>query len=168
MTQQCRVCWEPDGELYELPCKCKGSVGTVHVTCFVHTMVLRSQVGQGGCCDVCKARLPLPPGVDIVHFRCLCYNVFFIFLLYLLLASLCCVLWVHEFDTLSATARQRCVIQFSAILVTLQPTLWVVAYVCISLHVTLHDESAELTEHEDAAKTYKHYLTTYGRSVAAV
>lgn len=160
---QCRVCWEADGDIYQLPCKCKGSVGTVHLSCFVHTMLLRYQVGQGGCCDVCKTRIPFSPGIDVVHFHCLCYNISFIVLFYLLSACLCCVLWLQEFDTLAPTERNRSIIQFSAILVILQPTLYIATYVFISLHMILH--GAPAASGESAETSYRHYLTTHGHVI---
>lgn len=163
---QCRVCWDGAGEddMYELPCKCKGSVGIVHMSCFVSTMLHRVQVGQGSTCDVCHARIPTPTPVDALHYQCLCYNASFVILLYLLFATTCCVWWVQDFDTLSTEERRRSVIQFSAVIVCLQPMLWVCTYMFISLHLMLHTESMQT----DSAAVYTDYLSTYGKLVHTV
>lgn len=151
--------------MYELPCKCKGSVGLVHMRCFVRTMLLRAQVGQGATCDVCQARIPTPRTFDVLHYHCLCYNMSFIMLLYLLMATACCVGWVQQFDALPDGERQRSVIQFSAVIVCLQPTLWFFTYIFICLHMALQESK---TGGGDAVAVYTHYLSTYGRVVPAV
>lgn len=164
MTVHCRVCWESNGDtIYELPCKCKGSVGMVHMTCFVHTMRFRAQAGQGDSCDVCRARIPMPVSANVMHYHCMCYYASFVFLLYLFLASACCIRWVHQFDQLVTPERYKCIIQFSAVFVCLQPTLCLTLYMFTSLHLALHKNMAG-----DATSVYTHFLATHGRVVAAV
>lgn len=150
--------------MYELPCKCKGSVGVMHMSCFVRTMLHRAEVGQGSTCDVCHVRIPTPARMDVLHYHCLCYNMSFVGLLYLLFATVCCFWWMQEFEALSSQDRRRSFFQFGAVVLCLLPTLWLFMYIFVSLHVIVHAQPG----HTDLTMFYRDYLASHGKVVNTV
>lgn len=140
----CRVCWEGAdvAGLYQLPCRCQGSLALVHDSCFCRFMAWRYERTRDVSCDVCRTRfMYTTEGETDLTLHCqffqLLYRTLSVFLYYLLFLTGVFIHWLVHKPLPPRDAQGSQSVYAMAVFACLQPSIVICVYILVALHRTV-------------------------------